>query len=56
MYFFHEARVRLVCGQPDSARALMQKALALGLTATTIHPLEAAAYRDLEIRFANRVH
>jgi cellulose synthase operon protein C len=56
VYFFHQARVRLVSGQPDAARASMQKALALGLTATTIHPLEAGAYQELEIRLVNRVH
>jgi tetratricopeptide (TPR) repeat protein len=54
MHFFHQARVRLVSGQPDAARASMQKALALGLTATNIHPLEAAAYQELEVGLANR--
>jgi cellulose synthase operon protein C len=54
--YFHQARVRLVSGQPGAARASMQKALSLGLTATTIHALETAAYRELEVRLAIRDH
>jgi tetratricopeptide (TPR) repeat protein len=47
VHLFHLARVRMVNGQPDDARASMRKALDRGLTEASLNRLEASAFQEL---------
>lgn len=45
--YFHQAQASLRLGQPDVARESLQKAIALGLNADSLHPLERPLFLQL---------
>ncbi|HET6325095.1 MAG TPA: tetratricopeptide repeat protein, partial [Planctomycetaceae bacterium] len=49
-HLFHLARVRMVNGQLESARASLKKALDLGLTEGHFNKLEASSFHELKIQ------
>lgn len=45
--YFHQAQASFRLGKPDDAKASLSKALALGLSEVSLHPLERPGFRQL---------